>query len=127
MIFEPVLKALTLTQNTLLFFLEILITQVDYISCADEIAVEVGCKPNLWWLLIRDPSLALKCIFRGCTPPQFRLMGPGAWQGAKKAIEDARSNVVYATKTRSLPKKDFLVCGFGFFYSSVLRFLRRKF
>ncbi|XP_068688944.1 flavin-containing monooxygenase 5-like [Montipora foliosa] len=101
--------------------------QVDYISYADEIAVEVGCKPNLWWLLVRDPSLALKCIFRGCTPPQFRLMGPGAWQGAKKAIEDARSNVVYATKTRSLPKKDFLVCGFGFFFSSVLRFLRRKF
>ena len=33
-------------------------------------------------------------------------MGPGAWQGAKKAIEDARANVVYSTKTRSLPKKE---------------------
>lgn len=27
-------------------------------------------------------------------------MGPGAWEGAKKAIEDAPGNVIYATKTR---------------------------
>ncbi|XP_068678273.1 flavin-containing monooxygenase 5-like [Montipora foliosa] len=80
--------------------------QVDYIPYADEIAAEVGCKPDLWWLLIHDPALALKCFFYGCTPPQFRLMGPNAWQGAKKAIEDARANVVYATKSRSLPKKE---------------------
>ena len=83
-----------------------MITQVDYIPYADEIAAEVGCKPDLWWLLIHDPALALKCFFYGCTPPQFRLMGPNAWQGAKKAIEDARANVVYATKSRSLPKKE---------------------
>ena len=83
-------------------------------------------------------------------------MGPGAWQGAKKAIEDARGNVVYSTKTRSLPKKEdagksnkrvlvlilillfvLSICmrreALGFsvlrvwpFFSSVLRFLRRK-
>ena len=33
-------------------------------------------------------------------------MGPGAWSGAKKAIEDAPRNVINATKTRSLPKKE---------------------
>lgn len=32
-------------------------------------------------------------------------MGPGVWAGAKKAIEDAPGNVIYATKTRSLPPK----------------------
>lgn len=33
-------------------------------------------------------------------------MGPGAWKGAKKAIEDAPGNVIYATKTRVLLKKE---------------------
>ena len=33
-------------------------------------------------------------------------MGPGAWAGAKKAIEDAPANVIYATKTRVLPQKE---------------------
>jgi subtilase family serine protease len=27
-------------------------------------------------------------------------MGPGSWVGAKKAIEKAHNNVIYATKTR---------------------------
>ena len=30
-------------------------------------------------------------------------MGPGTWVGAKKAIEDAPGNVIYATKTRTSP------------------------
>ncbi|XP_015779552.1 PREDICTED: dimethylaniline monooxygenase [N-oxide-forming] 5-like [Acropora digitifera] len=80
--------------------------QVDYVPYADELATEVGCKPDLWRLLLRDPALALKCFFGPCTPAQFRLMGPGAWEGAKKAIEDAPGNVIYATKTRSLPKEE---------------------
>ena len=33
-------------------------------------------------------------------------MGPGAWLGAKKAIEDAPGNVIYATKTRVLQQKE---------------------
>ena len=66
----------------------------------------MGCKPDLWRLLLRDPALALKCFFGPCTPAQFRLMGPGAWEVAKKAIEDAPGNVIYATKTRSLPKEE---------------------
>ena len=33
-------------------------------------------------------------------------MGPGTWAGAKKAIEDAPGNVIYGTKTRSLPQKE---------------------
>lgn len=74
--------------------------QVDYIPYADELASEVGCKPNLCKLVFSDPALALRCFFGPCTPAQFRLMGPGAWKGAKKAIEDAPGNVVYATKTR---------------------------
>ena len=74
--------------------------KVDYVSYADEIAIEVGCKPDLFKLLFSDPALALRCFFGPCTPAQYRLMGPGTWEGAKKAIEDAPGNVIYATKTR---------------------------
>ena len=67
---------------------------------------EVGCKPNLVKLFFSDPALALKCFFGPCTPPQFRIMGPNAWEGAKKAIKDAPGNVIYATKTRALKQKE---------------------
>ena len=80
--------------------------QVDYIHYADEIADEVGCKPKLVKLFFSDPALALKCFFGPCTPPQFRIMGPNAWAGAKKAIEDAPGNVIYATKTRVLKQRE---------------------
>lgn len=93
---------LYLPNEFLLFYFK----QVDFVPYADELATEVGCKPDLWRLLLCDPALALKCFFGPCTPAQFRLMGPGAWEGAKKAIEDASGNVIYATKTRSLPKEE---------------------
>ena len=103
----PTLRALTCTAGHIWEFFDFLIlSQVDYIPYCDEIANEVGCKPDLWWLLFRDPALALRCFFGPCTPAQYRLMGPGTWAGAKKAIEDAPGNVIYATKTRSLPQKE---------------------
>ena len=74
--------------------------QVDYIPYCDELAEMIGCKPNLMKLLLSDPLLALKCVFGPCTPPQYRLMGPGSWDGAKQAIEKAHTNTIYATKTR---------------------------
>lgn len=80
--------------------------QVDYVPYCDELANEIGCKPNFVKLFFSDPGLALRCFFGPCTPSQYRLMGPGAWAGAKKAIEDAPGNVIYATKTRVLPHKE---------------------
>ena len=59
----------------------------------------IGCKPQLT-LLLSDPLLALKIFFGPCTPPQYRLMGPNPWDGAKQAIEKAHSNIIYATRTR---------------------------
>jgi hypothetical protein len=37
-------------------------------------------------MFLKDPKLAIKCFFGPCTPYQFRLTGPGAWQGAREAI-----------------------------------------
>ena len=71
----------------------------------DEIANEVGAKPNLLNLCLKDPWLGMRCIFGPCTPAQYRLNGPGKWKGAKQVINTALVNNVVATKTRVIGKK----------------------
>ncbi|NXA34150.1 FMO3 monooxygenase, partial [Eudromia elegans] len=60
--------------------------QLDYITYMDELATAMGVKPSLPKLLLTDPRLALEIFFGPCTPYQFRLMGPGKWSGARRAI-----------------------------------------
>ncbi|CAI9718397.1 flavin-containing monooxygenase 5-like isoform X1 [Octopus vulgaris] len=60
--------------------------QVDIIDYMDELAEMNGCKPNFKKMLFYDPSLALYCIFQSYTPYQYRLVGPGKWDGAKEAL-----------------------------------------
>ncbi|XP_028396567.1 dimethylaniline monooxygenase [N-oxide-forming] 5-like [Dendronephthya gigantea] len=82
------------------------IVQVDFTPYCDELAEMIGCRPDIMKLFLTDPLLALKCLFGPCTPSQYRLMGPGAWSGAKEAIEKAHSNTIYATKTRNIKEND---------------------
>lgn len=70
----------------------------------DEIASEIGVKPNIKELLLKDPKLALRCLFGPCTPSQYRLQGPGKWEGAKDAIEKTMSRSLAPMKTRIHPK-----------------------
>ncbi len=77
-----------------------LILQVNYIEYADEIASEIGCRPNLVKLFFTDPVLAIRCFFGPCAPYQYRIMGPNAWDGAKKALESIAENIIFPTKTR---------------------------
>ncbi|NWI92028.1 FMO5 monooxygenase, partial [Pitta sordida] len=60
--------------------------QVDYIPYMDELACQLGVKPNLLTLFLTDPKLALEVAFGPCTPYQYRLRGPGTWAGAREAI-----------------------------------------
>uniref|UniRef100_A0A8C9F015 Flavin-containing monooxygenase n=1 Tax=Pavo cristatus TaxID=9049 RepID=A0A8C9F015_PAVCR len=60
--------------------------QVDYIPYMDELACQLGVKPNLPMLFLTDPKLALEVLLGPCTPYQYRLQGPGAWEGAREAI-----------------------------------------
>ncbi|XP_017671128.1 PREDICTED: dimethylaniline monooxygenase [N-oxide-forming] 5-like [Lepidothrix coronata] len=62
----------------------------------DELACQLGVKPNLLTLFLTDPRLALEVAFGPCTPYQYRLRGPGAWAGARKAILTQRQRVVRA-------------------------------
>lgn len=74
--------------------------QVDHIEYMDEIAILMGVKPNLPLLFLSDPKLALEVFFGPCTPYQYRLQGPGKWDGARRAILTQRERITKPLKTR---------------------------
>ncbi|XP_074732951.1 flavin-containing monooxygenase 5-like isoform X3 [Strix uralensis] len=75
--------------------------QVDYIPYMDELACQVGVKPNLLTLFLTDPKLALEVAFGPCTPYQYRLRGPGKWEGAREAILTQQQRVLRPLQTRA--------------------------
>lgn len=78
--------------------------QMYFIECLDEVAVEIGVRPNIMRLLITDPKLALKVFFGPCTPYQYRLTGPGKWSGARNAILTQWSRTINPARTRVVQK-----------------------
>ncbi|XP_030679491.1 putative dimethylaniline monooxygenase [N-oxide-forming] 6 [Nomascus leucogenys] len=74
--------------------------QTDYITYMDELGSFIGAKPNITWLFLTDPRLALEVYFGPCSPHQFRLMGPGKWDGARNAILTQWNRTVKPTRTR---------------------------
>lgn len=78
--------------------------QMYFIECLDEVAVEIGVRPNIMRLLITDPKLALKVFFGPCTPYQYRLTGPGKWSGARYAILTQWSRTINPARTRIVQK-----------------------
>ena len=47
-----------------------------------------------------DPRLAVAVYFGLTTPSQYRLVGPGAWSGARDAILSSRERILQPLKTR---------------------------
>ncbi|XP_078515357.1 dimethylaniline monooxygenase [N-oxide-forming] 2-like [Lissotriton helveticus] len=76
--------------------------QLDQIDYFDELATEIGAKPNIPCLFFTDPWLALELFFGSCTPFQYRLFGPGKWPGARHAILTQWDRIVSATKNRDV-------------------------
>ncbi|XP_069088086.1 dimethylaniline monooxygenase [N-oxide-forming] 2-like isoform X1 [Pleurodeles waltl] len=74
--------------------------QLDQIEYFDELATEIGAKPNIPFLFLTDPLLALELFFGSCTPFQYRLVGPGKWPGARHAILTQWDRIVLATRNR---------------------------
>ncbi|NWS57823.1 FMO5 monooxygenase, partial [Chunga burmeisteri] len=75
--------------------------QVDYIPYMDELACQVGVKPNVLTLFLTDPKLAREVAFGPCTPYQYRLRGPGEWAGAREAILTQWQRVVRPLQSRT--------------------------
>ncbi|XP_006872705.1 PREDICTED: dimethylaniline monooxygenase [N-oxide-forming] 1 isoform X1 [Chrysochloris asiatica] len=76
--------------------------QSDYIPYMDELLTYIDAKPNLFSMLLTDPRLALTIFFGPCSPYQFRLTGPGKWEGARNAILTQWDRTFKVTKTRVL-------------------------
>ncbi|KAK3087814.1 hypothetical protein FSP39_010988 [Pinctada imbricata] len=80
--------------------------QENFIDYMDELAEMGGYKPKLLPLLLKDPKLAIECIFGPCTPYQYRLMGPNAWAGARDAIMTQWDRIHYPLQTRPVEHDD---------------------
>ncbi|XP_078417718.1 flavin-containing monooxygenase 5-like isoform X3 [Cetorhinus maximus] len=78
--------------------------EVDYIPYMDELAEQIGVKPNMKHLLFSDPQLAFQVFFGPCSPYQFRLNGPGKWLKARETILTQWERIIKPTKTRVLTK-----------------------
>ncbi|XP_067085703.1 flavin-containing monooxygenase 5-like [Osmerus mordax] len=74
--------------------------QVEYAPYMDEISSQVGVRPSLLKLLLTDPRLGLEVLLGPVTPYQYRLTGPGKWDGARKAILTQWERVAQALNTR---------------------------
>ncbi|XP_034036301.1 dimethylaniline monooxygenase [N-oxide-forming] 2-like isoform X1 [Thalassophryne amazonica] len=77
---------------------------VNFIPYLDFMAEEVGVRPNLLRIFLRDPVLWMKVFFGPCTPYQYRLSGPRQWEGARQAILTQWERVVQPFKTRPIPE-----------------------
>ncbi|KAJ0065305.1 hypothetical protein NL108_007019 [Boleophthalmus pectinirostris] len=80
--------------------------QLFYIPYLDSLAKQVGVFPNLLWLFLTDPRLAVQVLFGPCTSYQYRLTGPGRWSGARQAILTQWDRVYQPFKTRVVPKPE---------------------
>ncbi|KAM5239074.1 LOW QUALITY PROTEIN: flavin-containing monooxygenase 2 [Ctenodactylus gundi] len=78
------------------------ILQTNFVDYLDELASEIGAKPDIFSFLFKDPKLAVKLYFGPCNSYQYRLVGPGQWEGARKAIFTQKQRVLKPLKTRAL-------------------------
>ncbi|XP_008593204.1 PREDICTED: dimethylaniline monooxygenase [N-oxide-forming] 4 [Galeopterus variegatus] len=77
--------------------------KLSYILYLDDLAACIGVKPNIPFLFLKDPRLAWEVFFGPCTPYQYRLMGPGKWDGARNAILTQWDRTLKPLKTRIVP------------------------
>ncbi|XP_059922512.1 flavin-containing monooxygenase 5-like [Gadus macrocephalus] len=77
--------------------------QVVYLPYMDSLAEQIGVRPNILWLLLKDVRLGLQVLLGPCTPYQFRLSGPGQWVGARETILTQWERVAQPFKTRVSP------------------------
>uniref|UniRef100_A0A8C2ZG20 Flavin-containing monooxygenase n=1 Tax=Cyclopterus lumpus TaxID=8103 RepID=A0A8C2ZG20_CYCLU len=76
--------------------------QVDFVSYMDDIAGEIGARPSLLWLFFTDYPLFQRVLWGPVTAYQYRLMGPGKWEGARRAIFTQFDRMFQPLKTRKV-------------------------
>uniref|UniRef100_A0A8U7MYH9 Flavin-containing monooxygenase n=1 Tax=Corvus moneduloides TaxID=1196302 RepID=A0A8U7MYH9_CORMO len=76
------------------------VLKTEWLVYLDTLASFIGAKPSVLGLLCTDPRLALTIFFGPCSPYQYRLGGPGRWEGARQAILTQWDRVLKPTRTR---------------------------
>uniref|UniRef100_A0A8C3QNG4 Flavin-containing monooxygenase n=1 Tax=Cyanoderma ruficeps TaxID=181631 RepID=A0A8C3QNG4_9PASS len=76
------------------------VLKTEWLVYLDTLASFIGAKPSVLGLLFTDPWLALTIFFGPCSPYQFRLRGPGRWEGARQAILTQWDRVLKPMRTR---------------------------
>ncbi|XP_027468073.1 dimethylaniline monooxygenase [N-oxide-forming] 4 isoform X2 [Zalophus californianus] len=77
--------------------------KLEFILYLDDLAACIGAKPSIPLLFLKDPRLAWEVFFGPCTPYQYRLVGPGKWDGARNAILTQWDRTLKPLKTRIVP------------------------
>lgn len=75
----------------------------------DNIAGEIGVRPSLPWLFFTDYPLFKRVLWGPVTAYQYRLMGPGKWKGARRAVFTQFDRMFQALKTRQVWNEFFFV------------------
>ena len=76
--------------------------QVDFVSYMDDLAGQIGVFPSLLWLFFTDYPLFTRVFWGPVTAYQYRLMGPGKWEGARRAIFTQFDRMYQPLKTRKV-------------------------
>uniref|UniRef100_A0A915CM74 Flavin-containing monooxygenase n=1 Tax=Ditylenchus dipsaci TaxID=166011 RepID=A0A915CM74_9BILA len=69
----------------------------------DTLAKIIGARPNICKYWLTDPKLAVRLVFHGLVPYQYRLQGPYRWDGAREAILNMEQRIFETTRTRKTP------------------------
>ncbi|KAM6921150.1 flavin-containing monooxygenase 5-like [Xenentodon cancila] len=75
---------------------------VDYVEYMDDLAKDIGVRPSLLWLFFTDFPLFKRIFWGPVTAYQYRLRGPGKWDGARKAIFTQFERMYQPLKSRQL-------------------------
>ncbi|XP_067323778.1 flavin-containing monooxygenase 1-like isoform X1 [Anolis sagrei] len=76
------------------------VLKTDWMVYMDQLASFIGVKPSVPALLLKDPEIAIKIFFGPCSAYQYRLTGPGKWEGARNAILTQWERTLKPTRTR---------------------------
>uniref|UniRef100_A0A7N8XYL3 Flavin-containing monooxygenase n=1 Tax=Mastacembelus armatus TaxID=205130 RepID=A0A7N8XYL3_9TELE len=76
--------------------------EVDFVSYMDDLAGDIGVRPNLLWLFFTDFPLFKRVLWGPMTAYQYRLTGPGKWEGSRRAIFTQFDRMYQPLKTRQL-------------------------
>ena len=57
------------------------------------LAADIGCRPNFWRILFKDPRLFVPYYFQTLSACQYRLVGPNSWPPARQAILDMHRRI----------------------------------